>query len=55
MKELAIDPREIEKIVISHYHWDHTGGYRISLRQIELPSMFLYHAGVWIGQKRLLR
>lgn len=26
MGELGIDPRGIDKIVISHDHWDHTGG-----------------------------
>jgi 7,8-dihydropterin-6-yl-methyl-4-(beta-D-ribofuranosyl)aminobenzene 5'-phosphate synthase len=26
MKELEIDPREVGEIVISHCHWDHTGG-----------------------------
>lgn len=31
MKKLDIDPRMIEEIMISHDHWDHTGGYLISL------------------------
>ena len=26
MKQLGIDPKTIESVVISHNHWDHTGG-----------------------------
>lgn len=26
MKQMNIDPANIEKVVISHDHWDHTGG-----------------------------
>ncbi len=28
MKKLGIDPESVEDIVISHSHWDHTGGLR---------------------------
>ena len=34
MKNLNIDPESIEIIVISHAHWDHTGGHvRLQLFQ----------------------
>jgi len=40
MKNLNIDPESIEIIVISHAHWDHTGGLADFLR--ENSSVRLY-------------
>ena len=45
MKELNIDPRDIETVVISHAHDDHTGGLSEILRinkvaELYLPSSF---------------
>ena len=45
MKELNIDPRDIGAIVISHAHWDHTGGLSSILREngnakLYIPSSF---------------
>jgi 7,8-dihydropterin-6-yl-methyl-4-(beta-D-ribofuranosyl)aminobenzene 5'-phosphate synthase len=45
MKELNIDPKNIGIIVISHAHWDHTGGLSEILRinksvELYLPSSF---------------
>ena len=28
MREMGIDPRSIDKVVISHEHWDHNGGLK---------------------------
>jgi 7,8-dihydropterin-6-yl-methyl-4-(beta-D-ribofuranosyl)aminobenzene 5'-phosphate synthase len=33
MKELGIDPKEIDNVFISHYHFDHTGGLSFFLDQ----------------------
>ncbi|MEA3470751.1 MAG: MBL fold metallo-hydrolase [Thermodesulfobacteriota bacterium] len=45
MEKLGIDPKSIEDVVISHAHWDHTGGLRDFLaanRDVTLfvPSSF---------------
>jgi len=42
LKFLKIDPGQIEKMVISHEHWDHTGG-RDKLRKIN-PRIKLCHS-----------
>ncbi|MCK4369365.1 MAG: MBL fold metallo-hydrolase [Dehalococcoidales bacterium] len=41
MKELNIDPKNIEAIVISHAHGDHTGGLSEILRVNEMAELFL--------------
>jgi len=41
MKELNIDPKNIETIVISHAHGDHTGGLSEILRINEMAELFL--------------
>jgi len=33
MKKLGIDPKDIEIVVISHNHWDHTGGLNGFLKE----------------------
>jgi 7,8-dihydropterin-6-yl-methyl-4-(beta-D-ribofuranosyl)aminobenzene 5'-phosphate synthase len=45
MKELGIDPKDIGMVVISHDHWDHTGGLSGILKvnediQIYVPNSF---------------
>jgi len=41
MRELNIDPRSIEAIVISHAHGDHTGGLSEILKMNESARLFL--------------
>lgn len=41
MKKLNIDPKNIEAIVISHAHGDHTGGLSEILRVNEMAELFL--------------
>ncbi len=38
MEKLGISPEEIDKVILSHYHWDHTGG----LGAIRRKSMDVY-------------
>jgi len=33
MKKLNIEPRDIQDVFISHYHWDHTGGLSSFLKK----------------------
>lgn len=40
MNELGIDPKNIASVVLSHNHWDHTGGLR-SLLEIK-PDLTIY-------------
>ena len=41
MTTLGIKPKDIEQIVISHDHWDHTGGLGRLLPECESPQVFL--------------
>jgi len=41
MKELDIDPKNIGIIVISHAHWDHTGGLSQILKQNETAEFYI--------------
>jgi 7,8-dihydropterin-6-yl-methyl-4-(beta-D-ribofuranosyl)aminobenzene 5'-phosphate synthase len=41
MHELGIDPAAIDIIVISHAHWDHTGGLSELLKVNQTASLFL--------------
>lgn len=41
MKELNIDPRDIGTIVISHAHWDHTGGFHEILKENESAELYV--------------
>ncbi len=45
LKALGISPKEIEKVVISHQHWDHMGGLTVLLNanpdlEVYVPSSF---------------
>lgn len=40
MSELKIDPRKIDAVVLSHDHWDHTGGLRTLLDIV--PTLTVY-------------
>ncbi len=41
MKELNIDPQNIGIIVLSHAHWDHTGGLSEILKQNEIAELYI--------------
>lgn len=41
MKRLNIDPKEVDLIVISHDHWDHTGGL-LSVLKINPAPVYLH-------------
>lgn len=41
MKELDIDPKNIGIIVLSHAHWDHTGGLSEILKQNETAELYI--------------
>lgn len=40
MKKLGIDPTEVKSVVVSHDHWDHTGGLRALLQENERISVY---------------
>jgi len=41
MNKLDINPKDIEKIIISHNHWDHAGGISYILNEINNPEVFV--------------
>lgn len=41
MKKLKIDPKKIERIFISHDHWDHTGGLSQVLKETQNPKVYI--------------
>lgn len=44
---LGIDLRDIDKIVLSHGHFDHTGGLRDVLRRIKRKVEIIAHPNIW--------
>ena len=40
MRKLNIEPEDIDKIVLSHKHWDHIGGLRELLKVNNKPEVF---------------
>jgi 7,8-dihydropterin-6-yl-methyl-4-(beta-D-ribofuranosyl)aminobenzene 5'-phosphate synthase len=44
---LNIDLRKIDKIVLSHGHYDHTGGLREVLRRIKKEIEIIAHPDIW--------
>jgi len=44
---LGIDPGKIDKIVLSHGHYDHTGGLRPLLKRMAKPVEIIAHAHIW--------
>jgi 7,8-dihydropterin-6-yl-methyl-4-(beta-D-ribofuranosyl)aminobenzene 5'-phosphate synthase len=44
---LKIDLKEIDKIVLSHGHFDHTGGLRSLLAMIQHPVEIVAHPDIW--------
>ncbi len=47
---LGIDLAQIDKIVLSHGHYDHTGGLRDILRRIRKPVEVITHHDAWAGK-----
>jgi 7,8-dihydropterin-6-yl-methyl-4-(beta-D-ribofuranosyl)aminobenzene 5'-phosphate synthase len=48
MRRLAIDPREIEAIVLSHGHWDHVAGMEGLVRELGRAALpVLIHPEFW--------
>ena len=41
MQKFNINPRDIDRIVISHDHWDHTGGLSYLLDEIDDAEVFV--------------
>ncbi len=41
MKKMGLDPQQIESLVISHDHWDHTGGLQAFLGQNDRVDLYL--------------
>ena len=41
MKIANIDPTEIDKIIISHSHWDHIGGLNHILKYARKPDIYI--------------
>jgi 7,8-dihydropterin-6-yl-methyl-4-(beta-D-ribofuranosyl)aminobenzene 5'-phosphate synthase len=44
---LGIDLRKIDKIVLSHGHFDHTGGLRVLLRKMQREVEIIAHPDIW--------
>ncbi len=44
---LGIDLKSIDKVVLSHGHFDHTGGLRSLLQQVQHPLEIVAHPDVW--------
>jgi 7,8-dihydropterin-6-yl-methyl-4-(beta-D-ribofuranosyl)aminobenzene 5'-phosphate synthase len=44
---LGIDPNRIERVVLSHGHFDHTGGLRHLLRRMKKRVEVIAHPDVW--------
>ena len=41
MKTLGIDPHSIDRVVISHAHWDHTGGLAAFLKENKNVTLYI--------------
>ncbi len=41
MRKLGINPKDIDKVVISHDHWDHAGGIPFILNEIGYTDVFV--------------
>ncbi|MBO3801875.1 MAG: MBL fold metallo-hydrolase [Thermoproteota archaeon] len=42
MRKIGVDPKEIDKVVISHEHWDHVGGLPFVLHEINNPEVEVF-------------
>ncbi len=52
MKNLGINPKNIDKIVISHEHWDHKGGLKSLVPYIK--DVELYHLGREVPSEKMI-
>lgn len=55
MRRLEIDPRDLEAVVLSHGHFDHTAGLDGLVRRLRRPNMpVLIHPDFWNRRRVLL-
>ena len=47
---LGIDLKQVDKIVLSHSHHDHTGGLREILRKMGKEVEVIAHPGIWVDR-----
>ena len=47
---LGVDPDRIDKIVLSHGHFDHTGGLRMLLQRIRRRVEIIGHPDIWAAK-----
>ena len=52
MKNLGINPKNIDKIVISHEHWDHKGGLKSLVPYIK--DVEVYHLGREVHSEKMI-
>jgi len=52
MKNLGINPKNIDKIVISHEHWDHKGGLKSLVPYIK--DVEVYHLGREVPSEKMI-
>jgi len=52
---LGVDLRHVDRIVLSHGHFDHTGGLREVLRQMRKEVEIVAHPDVWAAKYRRRR
>lgn len=52
MRRMSIDPSEVEVVVLSHGHFDHTGGLDGFVRAVGRPNVpVLVHPGLWTQRR----
>ncbi len=50
--KLGVDLARIDRIVLSHAHYDHTGGLAPLLRRVNREIEVIAHPGIWVPRQR---